>query len=176
MNDATILARDIVGDAATKAAARVRPSQEELNQIDRPADDNVWYDSPNLSKESLKHQLKSSVGKPASDALGDASQAAHPEGSRDHESTAHLVTQNGTSAVDAQSGLQAGAATLQQRVSDNIPDEHKDKARDTKQRTLGYLSTKMPEERREQTIWRLKKMIVEIQGHPDCEHALGPSS
>ena len=27
----------------------------------------------------------------------------------------------------------------------------------------------MPKERREQTVWRLKKMIVEIQGHQDCK-------
>jgi hypothetical protein len=31
------------------------------------------------------------------------------------------------------------------------------------------LKDKMPQERREQTIWRLKKMVVEIQGHQDCE-------
>lgn len=27
----------------------------------------------------------------------------------------------------------------------------------------------MPKERRDQTIWRLKRMIVEIQGHNDCK-------
>jgi len=30
----------------------------------------------------------------------------------------------------------------------------------------------MPEERREQTIWRLKKMVVEIQGHQDYQRAI----
>lgn len=34
--------------------------------------------------------------------------------------------------------------------------------------TKEYLSEKIPKERREQTIWRLKKMIIEVQGHADC--------
>ena len=32
------------------------------------------------------------------------------------------------------------------------------------------MSEKVPKERREQAIWRLKKMIIEIQGHADCKH------
>ena len=50
-----------------------------------------------------------------------------------------------------------------------MPDETKDKARDAKNRSLDYVKGKMPKERREQSIWRLKKMIVEIQGHQDCK-------
>lgn len=34
--------------------------------------------------------------------------------------------------------------------------------------TKGYLSEKIPKERREQAIWRLKKMVIEVQGHADC--------
>jgi hypothetical protein len=180
VNDATILIRDIAGDAAQKAASKVNPSDEQLSQIDKPADDNTWHDPPNISTSNIKQQLKSSISQKAPlnkddlrDAAGDASQAAHPSGSRDPVDTADLAQrdqQNGTaSGLDAQSGLQNGAATLRQRASDNIPEEHKDRARQTKARTKNYLSKKMPEERRDQTIWRLKKMVVEIQGHPDCE-------
>lgn len=35
--------------------------------------------------------------------------------------------------------------------------------------TKEYLSDKVPKERREQMIWRLKKMIIEVQGHADCK-------
>jgi len=34
------------------------------------------------------------------------------------------------------------------------------------------MSDKFPQERREQAIFRLKKMIVEVQGHPDCTYYL----
>lgn len=37
------------------------------------------------------------------------------------------------------------------------------------QQTREYLSEKVPKERREQVIWRLKKMVIEIQGHADCK-------
>ena len=180
VNDATILIRDIAGDAATKVANRVNPSEDQLAQIDRPADDNTWHDSPNISAGNLKQQFKSSVSKKTPvgkddmrDAVGNASENAHPSGSRDPTDTAALVTQDqqqGTSSgIDAQSGIQAGAATLKQRADQNIPDEQKDRARAQRERAKNYLSRKMPEDRRDQTIWRLRKMVTEIQGHPDCK-------
>ncbi|KAJ5089413.1 hypothetical protein N7532_008097 [Penicillium argentinense] len=38
--------------------------------------------------------------------------------------------------------------------------------------TKEYLSEKIPKERREQTIWRLKKMVIEVQGHADYQQAI----
>jgi hypothetical protein len=183
VNDATILIRDIAGDAAQKAASKVNPSDDQLNQIDRPAANNTWHDAPDLSTTNIKQQIKSTYSKNVpinkndlQDAAGDATQAAHPDGSRDPADAAALANQdqqNGTSSgLDAQSGLQNGAATLRQRASDNIPEDKKEKARQTRERTKNYLSKKMPEERREQTIWRLKKLVIEIQGHPDYEQAI----
>lgn len=43
MSDATVLLRDIAGDAATKAATKVNPDDEKLAQIDQPAEDNTWH-------------------------------------------------------------------------------------------------------------------------------------
>ena len=183
MNDATILIRDIAGDAAQKAASKVNPSDEALSQIDKPAADNTWHDAPDLSSGNIKQQIKSTYNKNApintndlQDAAGDATQRAHPDGSRDPQDAARLAARDqqegNNSGMDAQAGLQQGAATLKQRASENIPDEHKDKARETRDRTKNYLSKKMPQERREQTIWRLKKLVIEIQGHPDYEQAI----
>lgn len=36
-------------------------------------------------------------------------------------------------------------------------------------KTKEYLSEKVSHERREQAIWRLKKMVMEVQGHSECE-------
>lgn len=58
MSDATVLIRDIAADASSKAANVVRPSEEQLQQIDAPAEENVWHEKPNLSKEEIKAQLK----------------------------------------------------------------------------------------------------------------------
>ncbi|KAE8451477.1 hypothetical protein EG329_003550 [Mollisiaceae sp. DMI_Dod_QoI] len=183
LNDAVILMRDIAGDAAMKAANKVNPSEDALAQIDHPAEDNTWHDVPDMSTGNIKQQIKSqySQQKPFSrddvrDAAGNATQAAHPDGSRDPTDAAALAGQDqrfGTdSGIDAQSGLENGSATLRQRASENVPEETKQRGRETRERTKNYLKEKMPEERRDQTIYRLKKLVVECQGHPDYQQAI----
>lgn len=184
VSDATILLRDIAGDAAQNAATRVNPSQDQLSQIDKPADDNTWHDTPDLSRGNLKNQVKSQYNqqKPFSrdevkNAAGDATQSAHPSGSRDPADAANIAArdhQHGSdSGVDGYGGLKTGAQTLRDQASQNIPDETKDRAHDIEERTRnksrGYLKEKLPQERRDQTVYRLKKMVVEIQGHQDCK-------
>lgn len=173
----------MAGDAAQKAANKVNPSEDELNQIDKPAEDNTWHDVPDLSKDNLKNQVRSKYNeqKPfnkqeAKGALGDAAQAAHPSGSRDPAHAAELAArdqQQGTnSGVDAGKGLQQGADQLHQTARENIPDETQEKARNARERTTNYMKDKIPQERRDQGIYRLKKMVAEIQGHQDCKWSM----
>jgi hypothetical protein len=61
VNDATILIRDIAGDAAEKAASKVNPNEDQLAQIDRPADDNTWHDVPDMSTGNFKNQISSKL-------------------------------------------------------------------------------------------------------------------
>jgi hypothetical protein len=180
LDDAATLLRSIAGDAATKTAGKVQPSDEALAQIDEPAADNTWHDAPDLSAAKLKNQARSKYDankpfgkKELDEAAQQASSAAHPEGSSDPAATAELAArdrQQGTaSGVDAVSGADAAFDKLRNDASKNIPDDKKDQARDYRARTQEYFKGKMPQERREQTIWRLKKMVVEIQGHQDCK-------
>jgi len=181
LQDAQILFRDIAGDAATKAARKVNPTEDELNQIDRPAPDNQWHDVPD--KERLKQQARETVdrNKPISrdevrQAAGNATQAADPNGSRDPRDVAHRAAEDqryGTGhGVDARGGVQAGVDTLRDRMRENIPDEHQDRAKRQWGSTKDYFGDKMNDDRRRQTIYRLKKMVVEIQGHPDYQQAI----
>lgn len=180
VNDAVVLLRDIAGDAATNAAARLNPSEDQLSQIDRPADDNTWHENPNISAGNMKTQMKQKFQKnqpidknDVKEAVGDANQQAHPSGSRDPADTVQLAGRdqqyNTASGIDGEAGAQAGANTLKQRASENIPEETKERGRETRDRTKNYLQQKLPEERRDNLIHRLKKMVVEIQGHPDCK-------
>ncbi|KAF8421047.1 hypothetical protein EV426DRAFT_226581 [Tirmania nivea] len=183
LNDAQILFRDIAGDVAQKAATRVNPTEDELAQIDRPAQENVWHDVPNLSKDNLKEQLRYKVdrNKPVHredlrEASGAATQAANPEDSSDSRDVIDRVAQGQhhrtDSGVDARSGLQAGITHLHDRARENIPDEHQDRANRAWSSTRHYMNSKFNEDRRKQTIWRLKKMVVEIQDHPDYQQAI----
>lgn len=158
VKDASILARSMVGDAATEAAGRVNPNEEQLRQLDEPAGDNTWHDVPDMSPANIRSQIKSTVNKKS------------PLDKTDLEAARNNAEEK---QGDAQASAIAGASTLKDRASANIPDEQKEQAKQKKnearERTKTYLAKKMPEERREQTIWRLKKLVVEVQGHPDCE-------
>ena len=144
----------MAGDAASEAAGRINPSEDQLRQIDEPAGDNTWHDVPDMSSGNIKNQIKSTVNKNT------------PVDKNDLDAARANAEQN---QGDSQASALAGASTLKDRASANIPEDQKDKARESREKTKNYLSKKMPEERREQTIWRLKKLVVEIQGHPDCK-------
>ena len=65
MNDAWIVARDIAGDGAQKAATKVRPSEDELAQVDQPAEENTWHEKPDFGKH--KEQFTSRFKKSKED-------------------------------------------------------------------------------------------------------------
>jgi hypothetical protein len=187
LRDVQILLRDIAGDAAQKAADKVNPSEEALRQIDEAAEDNTWHDVPDMSRGNLKSQLKSQYAqnKPFSRGdVQDAAQSAQDAGTThaQNASTSDDMTPGDVNAVaGAQEGARAGVDTLKSKAQQNVPDETqdnaremKDRARETKenlsQRSKDYLRQKIPQERRDQTMWRLRKMVAEIQGHSDCEY------
>jgi hypothetical protein len=175
LSDATVLLRDIAGDAAQNTANKVKPSEERLNNLDQPAEDNTWHDTPDMSKDKLRAQAKQSLpfGKgDAKQAVGDINQAAHPDGSRDPRDTAQLGAHEGQSGQSTGLNAQAALNVAKDKVDQNVSEEDKDKARARRDQLNNYVKGKMPQERREQTIWRLKKMVVEIQGHQDYQRAI----
>ncbi|BGP18009.1 hypothetical protein JCM10213_005048 [Rhodosporidiobolus nylandii] len=79
----------------------------------------------------------------------------------------------------AQAGAQQGKEQAKGEAKDvgnkllaKIPDEHKDRAVEQKDRAKDYLREKFPGERRERFIYRLKKVIVENQRHKDYQEAI----
>ncbi|KAH9886163.1 hypothetical protein F4778DRAFT_484186 [Xylariomycetidae sp. FL2044] len=171
LSDASILLRDMAGDAASNAANKVKPSEESLSQIDRPAEDNTWHDAPDFSKDNLKSQFQKNVykGDPAQDAKGvaatgaDAAQQNQPAGAIDPH-------------TGARNGAQTGRENAKDQIKSKIPDETQESAKKSaaayRARVKDYLGKKVPEERRDQIIWRLKKMVLECQQHPDYKQAI----
>ena len=179
VSDTTILLRSMAGDAAQNAATRVNPSEDRLAQIDHPAEDNIWHDVPNLTSANLKGQARDAYNKnkpfnkgDMKNAANDAAQSANNTGTSDPAEAADVMRQQQQSGMDTQLDANAGVNTLQNHARDNIPQETQDRvgnvANSAKDRTRAYLTNKLPPERRDQTIYRLKKMVVEIQGHRDC--------
>jgi hypothetical protein len=175
LSDATVLLRDIAGDAAQNTANKVKPSEDRLNRLDEPAEDNTWHQTPDLSRDNLRQQAKQTLpfGKgDAKEAVGDINQAAHPDGSRDPRDTARAGAHEGQTGQPTGMNAEAALNVAKSKVDQNVSEEDKDKARARRDQLNNYLKGKMPEERRDQTIWRLKKMVVEIQGHQDYQRAI----
>lgn len=183
LNDAAILLRDIAGDSALKAAIKVRPDEETLRQIDEPAPDNQWHDTPNLSRDNIKGQFREKLNKnkpldrsDLREIQENATAHADPYGARDSHATATRATQDQlydtVGSVDFENGTRVGARDLRDRTLENTPEENKQRAREHKERMVNFMSNKMPQERRDQVIFRLKKMVVEIQSHQDYQQAI----
>lgn len=170
VNDASILLRDIAGDAAQKAAGNVKPSEEQLAQIDQPAEDHTWHEKPDVA--GMKSQFQSKLPLSKKDVKDSAQDAAN---TADAQGPAHEEDTEG-----AKRGAKAGIQNFRGNVSSRFDDEQKEQLRQYRERTNNYFKEKVPKERRDQAIFRLKKMIVEIQTHSDCRSSiytlLAPSS
>lgn len=176
MNDAVILFRDIAGDAAQNAASAINPGEDKLANIDAPAEDNTWHEAPDLSKENIRKQVQANAPfgkKDLEQVAGDATQAAHPSDSRDPGDAAALAQkeqeQGVSTGLDAQAGAKAGAQAAKNKAWSQMSEDDKQKVREYRQKTKEYFQKKLPKDRRDQIVYRLKKMVVEIQGHQDCK-------
>lgn len=138
LSDALVLVRDMAGDASQAAANKVRPSEDQLSQIDQPAEDGVWHEKPDFAghKDQLKSKFRRNKGDGASE----------------------------VSSTGGAAGGDVGSQASRKSV--------KDRAREASGKAKEYLSEKVPQQRRDQAIWRLKKMVMEIQGHSDYQRAI----
>ncbi|KAI0427354.1 hypothetical protein F5Y09DRAFT_316463 [Xylaria sp. FL1042] len=164
LSDAGVLIRDIAGDAATNAASKVRPSEEKLSQIDMPAEDNTWHETPDFSKENVRSQLQSVYKKAPTEDAKDAANTTI-EGARQPDGT-----------LDPQAGAQTASGVASEKIDANVSEEDREASKkaaaEYRRRAREYLNKKVPQERRDQTVWRLKKMVLECQGHPDYNQAI----
>ncbi|KAJ5496109.1 hypothetical protein N7539_001225 [Penicillium diatomitis] len=161
LSDAVTLIRDMAADSAQKAANAVRPPEEMLSKIDEPAEQNTWHEKPNLSKEDIKQRLskKKNSTEPLDTATTSPNNAAMP------------ATTN-TSPNDTTMPANANAQPYSETDANSMTPSEQSLRKKYGQQTRAYLSEKVPKERREQVIWRLKKMIIEIQGHADYQQAI----
>lgn len=166
LSDVQILLRDMVGDAATNTASRISPTEEQLAQIDHPADDNVWHEVPDISRKNLVGQMKGQWTKNksnqnATEGAANAYGAADPAVNRDPVDTV------------VQPGAEGQYPVIQANDAEElVPEEAKERRKKFSEKYREYWTKKVPKERREHTIFRLKKMVVEIQGHQDYMRAV----
>ncbi|EJU01188.1 hypothetical protein DACRYDRAFT_116977 [Dacryopinax primogenitus] len=80
---------------------------------------------------------------------------------------------------DGDAQVEAGKRTWKEKfndfkanLNDRVPDEHKDKIREHRDAIKDHFKEQFPEERRDQFIWRMKKVVVENQKHGDYQETM----
>jgi len=149
LQDCITLLRDMAADAASNAANKVRPPGEALADIDAPAQDNTWHDAPDFSKDNIKKQVQGTY--------------------KNNVNSDSKVAQADTTADAKNLATNPDQATA---VAGEVGDAAKAKAQEQRARTKEYLKRKVPQDRRDQTIFRLKKALLECQQHPEYQQAI----
>lgn len=164
LKDCTVLVRDMAGDAATSAASRVRPSEDQLAQMDKAAEDNTWHEKPDFSKANIKKQASGlrpgKAKEEAKDTINAGVDAAQGQDGR----------------TDVVAGTKAAVDVAQDKLDKNVDEKQKKHIlqinEDYRRRAREYFDKKVPQDRKDQTIFRLKKMILECQQHEDYSQAV----
>lgn len=138
----------------------MKPSDEELAQVDKAAEDGTWHEKWDLSKETWKKRAQSAYGgKPGNDAK-DVADAAKAEAEADATGDAAGVTKEKTK------------SKLSDRLSPEAKEKLKQRNEEYRKKAKEYYNKKMPAERKDQIIFRLKKIVIECQQHPDYSKAI----
>lgn len=165
INDAGVIGRDIFADAAVKVSDMARPDEEKLASVDQPAPDNEFHDD---IPQALK--TKSPEEKEAAQKEKEAEKAAAKVRA---QQAANQVDPNDPTNEASQNAVKNQAQEQKEVLLSKIPQEHKDRITEHKDKTANYFKEKFPEERRDHYIFRLKKVLVECQRHRDWQDAIG---
>ncbi|KAL6864235.1 hypothetical protein J3F83DRAFT_154506 [Trichoderma novae-zelandiae] len=108
---------------------------------------------------------------------GGIPQSVHPQGvTTDTNQVNPSSAFNSGSGVNPSSGVNTAQHVVNQKLDQNLDDETKEKVKrqneEYRRKTREYLKKKMPQERRDQVIFRLKKIVLECQQHPDYSQAV----
>ncbi|OCF37895.1 hypothetical protein I316_00119 [Kwoniella heveanensis BCC8398] len=165
-----------VYDKAQEAHSQYQNKKEDLKSS--AVDTARGHGQEGQQKEELKGEAKAHAKDIASSRDPNASYSTQKDQmlGRANEKTPNDVdVQNGnvnrnTDADRAQAEDTARAKGNQ--LLNKIPDEHRERAANAIQDTKQFFQEQLPEERRDQFIYRLKKVVVECQNHKDYQEAM----
>ncbi|CAO1631289.1 unnamed protein product [Parajaminaea phylloscopi] len=165
VSDAAVIGRDVFADGAVKAGELARPDEDKLASVDQPAPDNEFHDDIPDAFKSKTPEEKEAIRKQReadkADAKARAAQAARE------------VNPNDPTNEQSQQAVSQKAQEQKEVLLGKIPDEHREKLTEHKDKTVDYFKEKFPKERREHYIYRLKKVLVECQRHRDWQDSIG---
>ncbi|KAL7283990.1 hypothetical protein ACG7TL_001263 [Trametes sanguinea] len=164
----------------------VGPDETPVLEARIPGTDTTVVQHP---REELGHGAKVKQGngevKSGAEAINEAQQRkdeaierAKEEAQRQKEDVNNAVggdpvPDNREDAEAKKSGLMGKLRGMKDSLTDRVPQEHKDRANEHFDRAKRVLSEEyFPEERRDQFIYRAKKVVVECQKHKDYQESI----
>ncbi|KAJ3757565.1 hypothetical protein EV360DRAFT_45784 [Lentinula raphanica] len=153
----------LAGGAFTVASPEQRAREQEEIGVDGMAKARIPSDIQNAASDVAAEASR--TGDTAQSAIRDArGQEISPSSSRDAREGLEDVKEE---------AKKRGLMDRVKNVKNAIPDEHQDKAKEHYQRGKEFLTEEyFPKERRDQWIWRGKKVILECQSHPEYQSSL----
>lgn len=186
LSDFSVVGRDLLAKGAVKAAEALRPTEEELAKVDEPAPQNGF-----TTKEDHKDRTEEA---PAGDVEHESkeetlvSETVQTGKEVAQQTSARVTVQTGEGEEGDIEGVSPGASeetekkrgkfreqvrAIRDNIAERIPGNQKDRARERLDRGRKYLTEEyFPEERRDQFIYRAKKVVIECQKHDDYQDAL----
>ncbi|CAG8625632.1 17243_t:CDS:10, partial [Acaulospora colombiana] len=176
VQDFTLIGRDMFARGASAAAERARPDAERMAKADdsiKPLEGGV-----DISKDGFRGAFKKGFGKAEAKAADNAEVTPPSQKVEGVDKNAAITSAKETALAhanlakeDPEAAKAKGKATAS-NLADKIPEKHKQRARDETQRVKDFFNEEFPKERKDQFIWRMKKVVVECQSHSAYQDAI----
>ncbi|EJD40905.1 hypothetical protein AURDEDRAFT_153456 [Auricularia subglabra TFB-10046 SS5] len=196
LSDATLIGRDLFAQGAANVAERARPSPEKMANVDDAAPSEQWATAQPLDGDhkgaaaGLKDHLKDTHRDLAESSA--AAEQARPDPNVPTTSPLHdpaapikAAAPGAVATVDRATEPESPASSSDpalptkktfksrfQAMTGKVPQEHRERATAEVQAVKNSLKEQFPKERRDQFIYRLKKVVVECQQHPSYKASL----
>jgi len=196
ISDFSVVGRDLFARGLGKASESLRPNEEELRMVDEAHRGEGGAFTVSSPEERAREQEERGVdGMVKARVPGDVKDQANDfaEGGRRAQDLLQSTARDARGQEISPSSPRDGAEQVKQegkirgeevkeeakkrglmdRFKNAIPQEHQDKAKDHAKRGRDFLTEEyFPPERRDQWIWRAKKVILECQSHPEYQSSL----
>ncbi|KAJ3732816.1 hypothetical protein DFJ43DRAFT_1071512 [Lentinula guzmanii] len=188
LSDFSVVGRDLLARGLGKASEGLRPDEDQLRLVDEAhrgeggafsvaspeqrAREQEEIGVDGMAKARVPSDIQDSVNAVAEEAS--RTQDAAQNTARDARGQEISPSSPREAAEDVkEEAKKRGLMDRVKNVRNAIPDEHQEKAKDHFKRGKEFLTEEyFPKERRDQWIWRGKKVILECQSHPEYQSSL----
>ncbi|EDR16148.1 uncharacterized protein LACBIDRAFT_187323 [Laccaria bicolor S238N-H82] len=164
LQDFSTIGRDLLAKTAVKAAETIAPSNEALENVDQSAPNDQF------------HPKQDEAIRPIGEVKAQGTERYQQLRSQGVTAGNQVLGETQSQARDIQNAESSEEAEVKKQgdgLSDRIPQQHKDTANDKLERGRKFLTEEyFPEERRDQFIFRGKKVIMECQKHDDYQESI----